>query len=322
MDIIKIFNGGFPLTTNRLNFLQETYAKAFSQIVKLAGDGDVVISGMDITGSNISDGVVVIDGEILEFRGGAFNARIAVFEEVVNVPYNEDTDNDGDLDLKEADTVRYAQCASSGGENAIQYDTLNRYGSIQQNAPIIGETRQGLFTEAPAGWLLCNGQTVAQADYPKLYALIGTTFGAGGAGNFILPDYRDKFTMGAGGANALGSVGGANEVTLTKDNIPDFTIAGSTGSSGAHSHSYDDSYFIERNPNDTIAGFFSEYIGTGFKGSGDTDSDNRYIYYRERTTTGAASHTHSLNASTGGGDEAHENRPAFIAETKIIFAGY
>lgn len=325
MDIIKIFTGGFPLTTNRLVFLQETYAKAFSQIVKLAGDGDVVISGMNASGGNISDGVVVINGEILEFRGGAFNARLAVFEEVVNVPYNEDVDNDGGLDLKEADTVRFAQCAASGGENAIQFDTLSRYGTVQQNAPIIGETRQGLFNTAPAGWLLCHGQTLAQADYPELYALIGTTFGAGGAGNFMLPDFRDKFSMGAGGTNAVRTTGGENEVTLAKADIPDFAISGSTGNGGGHSHGYKDGYFIESYvaPQDAVSSLYdSEYVGTGFRGSGDSDSDNKYIWTKQRTTDYQSSHTHSLNATTGGGGGAHENRPEFIAENKIIFVGY
>lgn len=44
-------------------------------------------------------------------------------------------------------------------------------------------------TEAPQGWLLCEGQVVAIATYPGLYATLGTTFNTGGegAGNFRLP---------------------------------------------------------------------------------------------------------------------------------------
>jgi microcystin-dependent protein len=44
---------------------------------------------------------------------------------------------------------------------------------------------------APVGWLLCYGQAVNQADFPSLYAAIGTTYGAGpGPATFVIPDLR------------------------------------------------------------------------------------------------------------------------------------
>lgn len=33
---------------------------------------------------------------------------------------------------------------------------------------------------APTGWLLCYGQAVSRTTYATLFAVIGTTFGAGG----------------------------------------------------------------------------------------------------------------------------------------------
>ena len=47
----------------------------------------------------------------------------------------------------------------------------------------------------PSGWLLCNGQSVAGADYPTLSAVIGTTYG-GGSVNITLPDYTDSVHVG------------------------------------------------------------------------------------------------------------------------------
>lgn len=41
-------------------------------------------------------------------------------------------------------------------------------------------------TAIPDGWLLCDGRPVAQADYPALYAHLGSTYGAT-APNFNLP---------------------------------------------------------------------------------------------------------------------------------------
>ena len=48
----------------------------------------------------------------------------------------------------------------------------------------------------PTGFLECNGQAVSQATYSALYAIIGTTYGDPGGGNFNLPDYRGMFLRG------------------------------------------------------------------------------------------------------------------------------
>lgn len=76
----------------------------------------------------------------------------------------------------------------------------------------------------PETYLLCNGQAVSRTDYPELFAIIGTTFGSGdGSTTFNVPDYRDKFVLGAGGDVALAETGGEREVTLTVDEIPPHT---------------------------------------------------------------------------------------------------
>lgn len=64
-----------------------------------------------------------------------------------------------------------------------------------------------------ASWLLCQGQVVAQATYPDLYAIVGTLYNTGGegAGNFRLPDLRQRFPLGkaaAGTGSTLGGTGG------------------------------------------------------------------------------------------------------------------
>lgn len=42
----------------------------------------------------------------------------------------------------------------------------------------------------PQGWLQCNGQSVAKAQYPQLYNIIGDTYGSTSA-NFTLPTIAD-----------------------------------------------------------------------------------------------------------------------------------
>jgi microcystin-dependent protein len=66
---------------------------------------------------------------------------------------------------------------------------------------------------APDGYLFCDGQPYLQTDYPELYAVIGTTFGAGGgAGQFQVPQFISYFVKGAdsliGGVEPIGTAGG------------------------------------------------------------------------------------------------------------------
>lgn len=73
---------------------------------------------------------------------------------------------------------------------------------------------------APAGWLLCQGQTVSRAAYARLFAAIGVQYGAGdGTTTFRLPDGRGRTLVGqdAGQAEfaALGQAGGAKTHSLT-----------------------------------------------------------------------------------------------------------
>lgn len=51
-----------------------------------------------------------------------------------------------------------------------------------------------LRTTAPTGWLKCNGAAVSRTTYADLFAVIGTTYGAGnGSTTFNLPDFRGEF---------------------------------------------------------------------------------------------------------------------------------
>ena len=57
----------------------------------------------------------------------------------------------------------------------------------------------------PDGYLLCNGAAVSRTDYADLFAAIGTIYGAGdGSTTFNLPDFRDRYAIGAN-TNALGT---------------------------------------------------------------------------------------------------------------------
>ena len=52
-------------------------------------------------------------------------------------------------------------------------------------------------TNAPTGWLICDGSAISRTTYSKLFSAIGTTFGEGdGITTFNLPNYKGKFAVG------------------------------------------------------------------------------------------------------------------------------
>lgn len=68
-------------------------------------------------------------------------------------------------------------------------------------------------SSAPAGWLKANGAAISRTAYADLFAVIGTTFGAGdGFNTFNLPDLRGEFVRGwddARGVDAARQLGSA-----------------------------------------------------------------------------------------------------------------
>lgn len=72
---------------------------------------------------------------------------------------------------------------------------------------------------ARPGWMLMQGQSLLRADYPGLFAAIGTTYGAANGSSFSLPDTRGRvlvgFDSGVAQFNTLGKAGGATTHTHT-----------------------------------------------------------------------------------------------------------
>src|SRR5210317_1718184 len=68
----------------------------------------------------------------------------------------------------------------------------------------------------PSGFLECDGAAVSRTTYADLFAIVGTTYGAGdGSTTFNVPDLQDNVPVGKSNNKALASTGGANTVTST-----------------------------------------------------------------------------------------------------------
>jgi hypothetical protein len=65
-------------------------------------------------------------------------------------------------------------------------------------------------TTAPPGFLACNGAAVSRTTYAALFAVIGTTYGAGdGSTTFNLPDCRGLVFVGAGAHGTMTRANGS-----------------------------------------------------------------------------------------------------------------
>ena len=91
------------------------------------------------------------------------------------------------------------------------------------------------MTSAPSGFLKANGAAVSRTTFAALFAVIGTTFGAGdGSTTFNLPDARGRVFVSpdesAGRvtnfSTTLGDTGGADQHQLTVSEMP------------SHNHTY------------------------------------------------------------------------------------
>ena len=206
-----------------------------------------------------------------------------------------------------------------------------------------GEIAPTMLSTAPAGTLLCQGQTVNRADYAALWAwaqangrVITGLFGVGnGTTTFTVPDFRGRVMIGSG---TLGSdtytvgqqVGEARHV-LTEAELAAHDHTFSFGSAGTHDHGGTNSTGSHSHGGSVdSAGSHGGHIsssGTVPAGSGALAADDSFFSagsHSHGITTSSAgghahdisdsgSHTHSLDIDDAGTSTAHENRqPSWV----------
>ena len=81
--------------------------------------------------------------------------------------------------------------------------------------PYVGEIRMFAGNFAPAGWMFCEGQLLPISENETMFNLIGTTYGGDGQSTFALPDLRGRLPLHQGNGFTLAETGGAEEITLT-----------------------------------------------------------------------------------------------------------
>lgn len=255
------------------------------------------------------------------FNGGAYLNRVFLAmdnDAATQVAWgssNGNTAGNTTLELSVVVRVPITEWAGSGTLNTINQNTQSpiRAGVIEAYAG----------SSTPAGWLLCDGTAYNQADYPQLFAAIGSTwntctnpltgstYAAPSAGQFRVPDLRGAFLRGAGGPNAAGvttSLAGYQADTTAVNGLSasSTTTTGNTDLSHTHTQNY---------PNSTAG-------GSAFGGS-DVTLNRTGFYSANITTTGASismNHNHSASTTTTLSSSQTETRPDNVGVRFIIKA--
>lgn len=113
--------GGFPLTQDALDFMQSAYQEAIAGLAKLAGDS-VIVSGMVDNGASVTDGWILINGELLPFQAGNKQTYFIIVETT-------DTETFEDDSVKTIYYTRQARFGSGAGQ--IPYANLVRLSSLK-----------------------------------------------------------------------------------------------------------------------------------------------------------------------------------------------
>lgn len=279
----------FPLSTKALTFMQDM-VMASAQLAQIGGD-NYILSGCETSGNNVAPGIIVINGEVMPFEGGAKVRTITIIETPESIIAN-------GLPFDNIRVTRKAKFATGTGANyypwanfkplktnkqleelkaTVKYvdDEIRKIQSVPTGVIVMWS---GSVSNIPKGWQLCD------------YSIIPGT-------NKRTPDLRGRFIVGYSKDESdyglIGRTGGKKSVTLSKNELP------------SHSHSFKNYFYSEKNRS-AVGGDGYDQFSKNIIGSNDTDEDNNRLYYMNSTTN-----------STGSGN-AFDNRPPYYVLAYII----
>jgi hypothetical protein len=222
-----IQSGGFPLQTETLNEMQKGY-DLFNGLGNIAGNFSI-ISGCVVTGASVSNGVVFINGEVLEFRGGQLGSDVIISEEVTAQEFEDGNERD----------VVYIRYATFGiGLNQYPWVNFKRPKSTvelteqkaEQNLIDLLISRIEVLEARPASNVPIG--MIAIWDQPANLIPIGWEEYLPLKGRMPIghdPGYAQGFDLVNYGLNVLGNEGGKREHQLTKPELPNYNLTRGVG---------------------------------------------------------------------------------------------
>ena len=215
----------FPVSTNTLDMMQKMIQE--SAQAALLGGSNYILKGCTAVGSTTSEGVVVINGEVLPFVGGETKSKVTIRETYKALTAF-------GVEYPEAYAYRNAIFDNNGEYNWGEFTQVltnkelqTRIEAIKGDEPGMVKMWSGRISRIPNEYRLCDGSLLTIADYPELYDNIGISFGGNGVTDFRLPDIRGRFVVGYDSTSpeynhiSSSNTGGVNKVTLTTEQIPE-----------------------------------------------------------------------------------------------------
>lgn len=307
----------YPVSADVLDFMQEQI-NFVSTLSSIAGGNAILKQSTSDT-----DGLLVLNGELLLIKKSAPNVYITITEEKQSIVAKGET-------FKDARVIRYAQYTSNSMgsnsyaasgfkliENLIAQKELNQH--HVPKGTVIDWYGEASFDNIPYGWVPCGGffctdggvyqgngsipaaitaeQKKWQSRYANLQSTIDFYIGPNDSylritkvGDMVIPNLSGRFIVGAGynnntsiGLYANGETGGEKSHKLTAKE------------SGLPEHTYEDTSY-------TIT---TENKGINVAGSYDV------VTKTTKTVT-------SKTVDEKGASLAHENRPPYFAMYKLI----
>ena len=125
-------------------------------------------------------------------------------------------------------------------------------------------------------WLECDGSEYNDSTYPKLAEVLGSS-----NGKFNVPNYQSKFPRATTTTSSVGSNSGADNVTLSANNLPKHTHP-----LGNHNHTQF-SVGNHTHTQSTIANHTHNVTGS--------EHNHAVSAHQHNTTSGTTSHSHTVN---------------------------
>lgn len=288
-------NNTWGTNLNNSVFLLLEQAIAGLSAIPVTGAGDVTLTDDEsrsatiaISGVLTANQTIIVPARVKKWT--IYNGTTGSFQVLLKVS--------GSSVLRNAPRAVWCDMYSNGSD-------LHRI-----DAHKVGEFFYYAGSSVPVGALECTSAYVERADYPDLFAAIGTTWGNTTGTNFRLPPGTDtgRFLRSRTASVVVGTAqsnqnkshthtGSGTTGTVSADHTHSYS--GSTGTVSAfHAHSY------------TLESYFNGCtgsVGSGLYAIGSWAGTN--------TGTETANHTHAYSGSTGGISSNHTHAYSFTTST-------
>jgi microcystin-dependent protein len=266
----------FPLSSDTMEMMQQMIALSAS--MALLGGSNYILSGCEDDGTNVSGGIIVINGEMLPLEAGTKKAKITVRQTSRKLTAF-------GVEYPEAYIYRTAGFSDTGEYSWSDFVRIltnrqleNKINALKEESTGFVKMWSGRIDRIPEDYRLCNGDTVTTALYPELAYSLGKETEQ----SFALPDLRRRFIAGYdnavnSGYSQMWGIGDEEKITLTTEQMP------------AHSH---DVQFVD------------EKWG---------DNANSRPFPNPAGTSG-----YTAKTTSAGGGKAHENRPPYYVLAYVI----